>query len=127
MQDILTKVSAAQVLATGATLSTSSVPLGAAVKSDDLRFEVNVSAVGGTTPTLAVEVVGADDQGLTTNVVSLGRIDPVIATGQAAKTYYVDGDLTNKKAFVGLRYTMAGTTPAATVSASVCEGRQRGY
>jgi hypothetical protein len=127
MQDALTKVSAAQVLGTGATLSTNSIPLGAAVKARDLDFEVNVSAVSGTTPTLAIEVIGADDGALTSNVVSLGRIDPVIAAAMAADTFYVRGKLLTKKAFVGLRYTMGGTTPAATVSASVTIGEQADY
>lgn len=125
--DILTQVSTAQVLGTGATLSTYSIPLGAAVKNDEIDFVANVSSVSGTTPTLAIEVIGADDAGLTSNVVSLGRVDPVIATGMAPKNFYVDGELLDKKAFVGLRYTMGGTTPACTVTASAVIGKQRGY
>lgn len=94
--DILTQVSTAQVLGTGATLSTYSIPLGAAVKNDEIDFVANVSSVSGTTPTLAIEVIGADDAGLTSNVVSLGRVDPVIATGMAPKNFYVDGELLDK-------------------------------
>jgi hypothetical protein len=127
MQDALTKVSAAQVLGTGATLSTFSIPLGAAVRSHDIEFEVNVSGVSGTGPTLKVEVIGADDGALTSNVVSMGSIDPVIAAAQAADTYYVRGSIMTKKAFVGLRYTMAGTTPACTVSASATIGKGSDY
>lgn len=127
MQDALTKVSSAQALAAGAQLSTSSIPLGAAVKTRGIDFEVNVSTVTGTTPTLAVEVIGADDGALTSNVVSLGRIDPVVTTGMASDTFYVRGLLLTKKAFVGLRYTMGGTTPTAVVSASACIGEQADY
>lgn len=127
MQDFLTKVSTAQVLGTGATLSTNSIPMGAAVKASDVDFEVNVSGVGGTGPTLAIEVIGADDAALTSNVVSLGRIDPAIVAAQAADTYNVRASLHTKKAYVGLRYTMGGTTPACTVSASANVGRQTDY
>lgn len=120
--DFLTQVSTAQVLAAGTVTSTSSIPLsaGLGVRSDDIVFEFNVSGVSGTTPTLQVDVVGADDQGLTTNVVPIGSTSPVIASGQVAKTYYARGMLLTKKAYVGLRYTMGGTTPAATVTAAVC-------
>jgi hypothetical protein len=127
MQDALTKVSAAQVLGSGAALSTSSIPLGAAVRSHDIEFEVNVSGVTGTTPTLKIEVIGADDGGLTSNVVSMGSIDPVIAAAMAADTFYVRGSLMTKKAFVGLRYTMGGTTPVAVVSASATIGKGSDY
>lgn len=128
IRDFATQVSSAQAIVAGAQLSSFSVDMGVAVRLDEsLEFEVNVSAVTGTGPTLAIEVIGADDGALTSNVVSLGRIDPVIATGQAAKNYYVDGELFTKKRFVGLRYTMAGTTPTATVSAAMGVGRQRDY
>lgn len=127
IMDFNTQVSTAQVLGTGATLSTSSIPLGGATAGRGTKFEVNVSGVSGTGPTLAVEVIMADDAALTTNVVVVGRIDPVIAAAQAAKNYYVEGDLLTKKAFIGLRYTMAGTTPACTVTAGVTTGVQADY
>lgn len=130
IRDILAQVSTAQVLGTGATLSSGSIPMGAAVRLDDVEFEVNVSGVSGTSPTLTVEIVGADDGALTSNVVALGRIDPTVATGQAAKNYFVDASIMTKKAFVGLRYTMGGTTPAATVTSAAIayvDGKQRDY
>lgn len=122
--DYATEVSSAQVLASGAAVSTNSVDLKAAARvrgnGSAVKFNVNISSVSGTTPTLAVEVIGADDAALTSNVVSLGRIDPAVATGMAAKNVQVEADLLTKKRYVGLRYTMGGTTPAATVTSAVC-------
>lgn len=122
-RDALTEVSSAQVLATGAALSTKSLPLGAAVRTRGFEAEVNVSAVSGTAPTLSVEMVGADDANLSVNLVVLDRIDPVIAAGQAAKSYYLKAADLRKKAFIGFRYTMAGTTPAATVTGGFFDER----
>ena len=125
--DFLTQVSTAQVLGTGASLSTSSIPLGVATKNDEVEFLVNVSGVSGTTPTLAIEVIGADDAALTSNVISLGRFDPVIAASMVAENFYVKASGLNKKAFLGLRYTMAGTTPAATVTSGTASAKDAGY
>lgn len=125
--DFNTQVSTAQVLGTGAAVSTSSVPLSVASRVDEIGFNVNVSSVSGTGPTLAIEVIGADDAALSSGVVPLGRVDPVIATGQAAKNYFVKASLFVKKAFLGVRYTMAGTTPAATVTAAVTDMPQGDY
>lgn len=125
-KDFLGQVDTARVV-TASGVSGSSIDLGAAIKSDDVVFDVNVSAVSGTTPTLAVEVIGADDAALTTNVVSMGRIDPVVASGMAAKSFYVDGTILTKKRFLGLRYTVGGTTPSFTITSAVSSGRQRDY
>jgi hypothetical protein len=127
--DKLTEVSAAQVLGSGATLSTYSIDAMAAVRNHEVAFTVNVSSVSGTGPTLAIEIVGADDAGLSAGVVSLGRFDPVIAASMAAENFLVRASALVKKKFFGLRYTMGGTTPAATVTASVAHGglSQAGY
>lgn len=125
--DALTEVSSAQVLGTGATLSSFSVDEKAAVRNGEVQFVVNISGVSGTGPTLAIEVIGADDAGLTSGVVPLGRLDPVVAAAAAAKNVYVKANYTTKKRYLGLRYTMGGTTPAATVTASVSERVQGDY
>lgn len=123
IRDALAEVSSSQVLGTGATLSTFSVPLSVAIRARGFEAEVNVSSVSGTTPTLTIEVVGADDAGLTSNLIVLDSFAPVIATGQAAKNYYMKVADLRKKAFIGLRYTMAGTTPAATVKSGFFDER----
>jgi hypothetical protein len=123
IRDALTEVSSAQTLGTGAQLSTKSVPLGVAVRARGLEAEVNVSGVTGTSPTLTIEVIGADDGALTSNVIVLDSFAPVIATGMAAKNFYMKVADLRKKAFIGLRYTMAGTSPVAVVTGGFFDER----
>ncbi len=129
--DLNAEVSSAQSLSgTSATLSDKSYDLMAASRIGcEEEAVVNVSDVSGTGPTLAVEIVAADDAALTSNLVVVGRYDPTITASMAAKNFYVHTSGFPRKRYLGLRYTMGGTTPAATVTASFlgCSNRQADY
>src|SRR5438045_2451431 len=83
MPGSLVKDTLAPNLASGATLNSAGTTSGTVVQIDKpgtIRLELATSTVTGTSPTLDVEVKGADDSGFTTNVVSYGRFSQATAS-----------------------------------------------
>lgn len=112
ISDFALQMSTAQVL-TATANSTDLVDTLAAhnpgAGGEVLRAILQVSAASGTTPTLAVNWVGADDIGFSVNKATMSTISGVVAAGvyrfpvpQVAKRFW------------RLEYTIGGTTPSFT-------------
>jgi hypothetical protein len=72
---------------------------------------LNITAASGTSPTLTVKLVGADDSGFSTNKVTLGAIvDNITAVGN----YRIPIANVARKRYIRLEYTAGGTTPSFT-------------
>lgn len=118
MIDNALAVSNAQVItATGN--STDYIDLLAATNlgaGEVLRYVLQVSAVSGTSPTMTVKLVGADDAAFSTNKVTLGAIvDNITAVG----LYRIPLANVARKRYIRLEYTIGGTTPSFTVTLNV--------
>jgi hypothetical protein len=83
---------------------------------ETLRFVLNVSAVSGTSPTMTVNLVGADDSGFSTNKVTIGGISTNIT---AVGNYRIPTANVGRKRYYRLEYTIGGTTPSFTVTLCV--------
>lgn len=76
-----------------------------------LRHILQISAVSGTSPTMTVKLVGADDAAFATNKVTLGAIvDNITAVG----LYRIPVANVARKRYLRLEYTVGGTTPSFT-------------
>ena len=82
-----------------------------------LKWILQVSAVSGTTPTLTVLLVGADDSTFATNKVTIGAITTNIT---AVGLYRIPIANVGRKRFYRLEYTAGGTTPSFTCTLNVC-------
>ena len=113
MIDNALAVSNAQVVtATGN--STDYIDLGSlmsTVYGRVLRFILQVTAVSGTSPTMTVNLVGADDSGFSTNKVTIGGISTNIT---AVGNYCIPAANVGRKRYLRLEYTIGGTTPSFT-------------
>lgn len=113
---------------TAAVLSTNVYDAGSAVKlfqggASDFRFIVTATSVAGTTPTLAVALVGADNAALTTNPVTLASAGAASPDALGNITLQMNPSAqTSSKRYYGLFYTQAGTTPTSTVNAEATVG-----
>jgi hypothetical protein len=121
--DALTEVSSSQAIANATpVVSEDSIDLTAAARvgNECIHFNVNVEAVGVLTG-LTIEVIGADAANLTGNVVSYSSVTvlPVVDANYSVKPIGLA-----KRRYLGLRYTTAGATPTATVTAAVTVNRQ---
>lgn len=88
---------------------------------------IQQTASGGTTPTLRARFVGADDAGLTSNVITLadtGVSAAIVAADLPRLIELVPNYQTTAKRYYGLIYLQGGTTPTATVNAQVGEANQ---
>jgi hypothetical protein len=85
-----------------------------------LTFIMHVSAVSGTSPTIAALLVGADDAAFATNKITLATIATL--SPPVANTIYraVPASLPNTpKRYLRVEYTIGGTTPSVTVTATL--------
>lgn len=97
-------------LFSGSTLNSAGTTNGTAHEigwSGLTQFYLQSATATGTSPTLDVELQGADDSGFTTNVVSLGRFAQV-TTATAVRQLAVHVD----KRYVRARVVVGGTTPS---------------
>jgi VCBS repeat-containing protein len=82
---------------------------------------LQVSAVSGTSPTLTVKLVGADDSGFSTNKVTIGAIvDNITAAG----LYRIPIGNVARKRYYRLEYTVGGTTPSFTCTLCIAKDDQ---
>ena len=83
-------------------------------KPGQVQVEMITGTVTGTSPTLDVEVKGADDSAFTTNVVSFGRFSQLSGTGSAqtglTRRLFARVD----KKYVRATVIVGGTTPVYT-------------
>jgi hypothetical protein len=99
-------------LLAGATLNAAGTSNGTVVQIDkpgDVRFLLTIGTATGTTPTLDLEVKGADDLAFTVNVVSYGRFSS-IAGGVVGSTRVMDADVF--KRYIRATPVIGGTTPS---------------
>lgn len=123
--DLLNQVSSKQVFTTSSAVSTDSIPKKATQDisiGSRMVFGVycNVSAGGSVTATsYLIEAIGADDEALTSNVVSLGSRTVLGADLKAGLGLEVPiGPYAPDKEFLGIRVTTTGgTLPTVTLSA----------
>ncbi len=127
MPGTLVRDALAPALHTGATLNAAGSTNGTAVevsKPGDVRVFLVTSTVTGTTPTLDVELQGADDTAFTVNKVSYGRFAQLSGGSQSAVTRVLDMDVF--KRYMRAVVTVGGTTPVYTgTTIYVREGEDR--
>jgi hypothetical protein len=85
------------------------------------RFILNISAVSGTSPTMTVLLVGADDSSFATNKVTIGAITTAIT---AVGNYRIPVANVARKRFYRLEFVLTGTTPSFTTTLCVCRDDQ---
>src|SRR3954471_18529227 len=106
-------------LLTGATLNSAGTTNGTVQRLDkpgEVRFCLLTSTVTGTTPTISIEVKGADDLAFSTNVVSYGLFATTSGTGaaQTGISRYLDANV--YKRYVRATVVLGGTSPVYTSS-----------
>lgn len=84
----------------------------------EVYLQVNVSGVSGTSPTLTVALETDDNSSFSSasTIASYGPISLPAAGGQALTVCLPFGDY---EEFMRLKYTLGGTSPAATIKAAL--------
>lgn len=88
---------------------------------------IEVTAVGGTSPTFQAQFVGADDAALSTNPVVLadtGASKVLAATDLPVLYRLRPSNQKDAKRYYGVIYTLTGTSPTATANANIVESAQ---
>lgn len=127
--DLYFNFSDAQAIPDGtAVISTNVYDAGSAKKvfeggAADLKCVVTATGVGGTSPTLTVSLIAADNAALTSNPITLAATGALTAdaAGRITTTLSPSNQATAKR-YYGLSYDMAGTDPVATVNAELTIG-----
>lgn len=91
------------------------------------KAAISFSAIGGTSPTARVRLVGADDAALTTNPVILGDTGVSRVLTSADLPYmaeFIPGEQLDAKRYYGFIATLGGTSPTGTVSAALVADAQ---
>lgn len=83
-----------------------------------LKLLVDITAVGGTSPTLTVALEGADDTAFTTNKITIDTVTPTLTSGTAYGFVRMAIPSHTAKRYFRVYYTAGGTNPTATVTAS---------
>jgi hypothetical protein len=96
------------------TIGTDYIDVSAAIRPDEFRVSTAVSAVGGTTPTLTIELFG-DTAATFASEKSVGSRAIAAADLVAGKVYHLDCPPTAPFRYYRVKYTQAGTAPTATV------------
>lgn len=115
MPGTLVRDALAPALHTGVTLNAAGSTNGTAAevsKPGDVRVFLVTSTVTGTSPTLDVQIQGADDSGFTTNVVSHGRFALLTGGSQSNTTHVLD--TRSDKRYMRAVATLGGTSPVYT-------------
>jgi hypothetical protein len=104
----------AQAITGGAGTSTDYINVSAPIRPDSFRVSTVVSAVGGTTPTLTIELFG-DTAATFASEKSCGSRAIAAADLVAGKVYHLDIAPTAPFQFYRVKYAQSGTAPTATV------------
>ncbi len=100
------------------------INLGNALMRGGMLLAVALSAVGGTSPTLAFNLVGADDSGFSTNKITIAAYP---ATAAVNGTFYVGLPPHTPKRYYRLESTIGGTGgPTMVISAGFTQIAQQG-
>jgi hypothetical protein len=81
-----------------------------------IKCLLNVAAVSGTSPTLAANLVGADDIGFSTNKITIGTL-ATLSPPVAGTNYHIGIPSHAQKRYFRIEYTVGGTGPSITVTA----------
>lgn len=76
---------------------------------------VEIGAVTGTSPTLTVNLVGADDSAFSVNKITLATATPTLTSGQSYGRLNMAIASHTPKRYVRFEYTVGGTTPNITI------------
>lgn len=124
-------LSDAQVLAASGN-STNDIDMTGAIQPgtllSDLYFILTVSAKSGATPTIRAALVGADDAAFSVNKVTVADTG-VLADPVTIGTRFpiALGNLAAKKRYYRIEYTLGGTTPGFTVTATLTPTPSTGF
>lgn len=91
---------------------------------EPVKVIAQVSAVSGTSPTLVMNFVGADDVGFSTNKITIATNTPTLVSAQAAALVRFGIPSHTAKRFYRMEYTVGGTTPSVTVIAGIAFDEQ---
>lgn len=83
-----------------------------------IRPYVHISAVSGTSPTLQVKLVGADDSGFSTNKITIDDSGTVSSLAAEDSIHMAIPSHTPKKHF-RMEYTVGGTSPSFTITSGL--------
>lgn len=84
------------------------------------KIAIQVTAIGGTSPTLKAQFVGADDNALSVNVIVLAEWESnrvLVAGDLPVVQELVPAGQLDLKRYYGIIWTQGGTAPTATVNA----------
>jgi hypothetical protein len=98
--------------------STDYIDKGAAVNlgaGDPLLALVNIGTPTGTSPTLTINLVGADDSGFSTNKITIASLAPSLTSGTEKGGVYLSIPPHAPKRYFRFEYTVGGTTPSIPV------------
>lgn len=115
MPGSLVRDSLAANLLAGSTLNAAGTTNGTVTvidKPGEVRLELALSTVTGTTPTISVELKGADDLAFTVNVVSFGVFSTTAGGSQSNIFRYMAANI--NKQYVRSTVIVAGTSPVYT-------------
>lgn len=129
MQDDQLMVSRAQVL-TATANSTDLIDMGAARSlgaGQEFIPTVVITANTGTSPTLTVALVGADDSAFSTNKITIDSVTPTLVSGTAFGIVRMTARAHMPKRFYRYEYTVGGTSPSITITAGFAANEQTEY
>jgi hypothetical protein len=102
------------------TVATDHYDAGSAVRLESNRVSTAVSAVGGTSPTLDIEVFG-DSTNAFSSEKSVAKRSIAAADLVVNKVYHLDIPPVAPFRFYRVKYTQAGTSPTATVQSFLAD------
>jgi hypothetical protein len=89
---------------------------------EPVSLAVHVTAAGGTSPTIQAKLVGADDSGLSSNVIVIADtgVSPALAASDLPYALeVVPAQQKTAKQYYGVIFVQTGTSPTATVNAAL--------
>lgn len=90
---------------------------------EEVKLAIQVTASGGTTPTLRARFVGADNAALDSNPIIIAEtgVSAALVAADIPKLYeLLLANQATAKQYYGVIWLQAGTSPTATVNAFIC-------
>ena len=125
LDDQLTVSRSQVVTATGN--STDYIDMGAARSlgaGQEVVPMLDITAVSGTAPTLTAALVGADDAAFSLNKITIDTVTPTLVSGTPNGFVRMTARAHLPKRFYRFEYTVGGTAPSITLSASIAANEQ---
>lgn len=95
--------------------------LGAANR---LNILIDITAVSGTSPTLTINWVGADDSAFSVNKITISTVTPTLVSGTPNGIVRIGCPAHMPKRYMRAEYTVGGTTPSITLTVGLVENEQ---